>query len=74
MLAVALLTSAGLWLIAHRHPIADLLARDGLIRQSGIEGREDKITSHGLVLSAGLLSYSQLATPCWIAGKIVLHR
>ena len=54
MLAVALLTCAGLWLIAHRSTIADLLVRDGLLRQFGIEGREEKITSHGLVLVGGL--------------------
>lgn len=54
MLAVALLTSAGLWLVAHRSTITDLLVRDGLLRQFGIEGREEKFTSHGLVLVGGL--------------------
>ena len=54
MLAFALLTSAGLWLIARRYAIADVLVRDGLIRQFGIEGREEKITSLGIVLVGGL--------------------
>ena len=54
MLAFALLISAGLWLIAHRYAIADLLVREGLIRQFGIEGREEKITSLGVVLVGGL--------------------
>ena len=54
MFAFALLTSAGLWLIARRYTIADVLVRDELIRQFGIEGREAKITSLGLVLVGGL--------------------
>ena len=54
MLAFTLLTSVGLWLIARRYTIADVLVRAGLIRQFGIEGREEKITSLGVVLVGGL--------------------
>jgi hypothetical protein len=54
MLAFALLICAGLWLIAHRYTMAELLVRDGLLRQFGIEGREEKTASLGVVLVGAL--------------------
>jgi hypothetical protein len=69
LLAFALLTSAGLWLIAHRSTIADFLVGDGLLRQFGIEDREEKSHRTASSLSAGLLSYFQAYCALLVSGE-----
>jgi hypothetical protein len=54
MFASALLISSGLWVLAHRHKIADSLVRDGLFRQLGIDAREEQMASRGVTLIGAL--------------------